>query len=74
MTPKGMTAEKLRDIAAWLTMYDTLAESYIRVTRNLNSNIRTKDVEEMLAAVRSKDVQKDLRRWADEIDRSTDAR
>lgn len=61
--PEGMTAEKLREIANWLDTYDKIIE---RVIFTMGGD----DVldGEALIAVRGKEVQEDLRRWADEID------
>lgn len=69
--PEGMTAEKLRDIAAWLDTYDKLGEAYVRLTQALNIYIGDDNadaIEEILEIIRGKGIQDDLRRWADEID------
>lgn len=61
--PEGMTAERLRAIAKWLDTYDAIVE---RVIFTMDGD----DVltGEQLNAVRGKDVQGDLRRWADVIE------
>lgn len=60
--PEGMTAEKLRDIANWLDLYDKMGEKFI-------VEIEGKEYDgEAIMAVRGKGVQDALRRWADEIE------
>lgn len=63
--PDGMTAWKLREIANWLDTYDQMAEQYINLMCLDKSPV---EVDELLAAVRGKEVQDDLRAWADAID------
>lgn len=62
--PEGMTAEKLREIANWLDTYDRLAEQYL----DLLEGAGFPGTGEALIAVQGKEVQDDLRRWADEVD------
>lgn len=66
--PEGMTAEKLRDIADWLDLYDRLAESYINLIESIGRTPASADVEATIAVVRGEEVQNDLRHWADAID------
>jgi hypothetical protein len=62
--PEGMTAEKLRTLAEWFDTYDAIIE---QVIFTLDGEEATDG--KALVAVRGKDVQEDLRRWADDIDR-----
>lgn len=63
---EGMTSEKLRAVASWLDTYDAIVERVVFA-------IGGEDVldGERLVAIRGKEVQDDLRRWADDIDRWT---
>lgn len=63
-----MTGEKLRSIASWLDTYDAIVEQVI-ITVEGGIDLDGKK----LTAVRGKDVQDDLRRWADELDALTGA-
>lgn len=66
--PEGMTAEKLREVADWLDTYDSLATSYISLIHTLRVKRDITTIVSLLETVQSKDVQADLRRWADDID------
>lgn len=72
MTPRGMTAEKLRAIADWLDTYDLMAEQYIGIVETLvrQGLLHSSAVEhqEVLAVVRSSEIQDELRRWALDLD------
>lgn len=61
--PEGMTAEKLRILADWLDTYDIIIERVV-FTQGGDDVLAG----EQLVAVRGKEVQDDLRRWADDID------
>lgn len=67
--PEGLTPDKLRSIANWFDTYDVIIE---RVIFTMGGD----DVldGERLIAVRGKDVQVDLRRWADAIEAQTGRR
>lgn len=60
--PEGMTAEKLRWIADWLDTYDNMAEKILGVGEMTPDRMKT------LTAIRGKEVQADLRQWADAIE------
>ncbi len=62
--PAGMTSEKLREIANWLDTYDLLAEKYL----DLLEQAGVTGTYKALVACRGKEVQDDLRNWADDID------
>lgn len=66
--PIGMTAEKLREIADLFDTYDGLAEEYIGALDGLKWWSTIDDTYNVLADVRGREVQIDLRRWADEIE------
>jgi hypothetical protein len=69
--PEGMTAEKLRTIAGWLDTYDRLAARYVDLIEVLVEKGLTTvnaDYEAALRVAAGKEVQDDLRRWADAID------
>lgn len=67
--PEGMTAEKLRYIADWLDIYDRMAGRYIEAVVAGGGTAPTA-AERAQMAVRSEEVQDDLRRWAAHIDSS----
>lgn len=71
--PEGMTAEKLRDIAEWLDLYDRLAVSYIKFIESIGRTPASANVEAALDVVRGESAQSDLRAWADAIDREGEA-
>lgn len=57
--------EKLRTVADWLDTYDSMAALW------LDAMQRDERVERALAATQGKEVQADLRAWADRIDALT---
>lgn len=66
--PDGMTPEKLRAVAHWLDTYDELFEHIVIQVKG--------DIEiqgDALIAARGKEVQTDLRRWADELEKETES-
>jgi len=63
--PSDMTGGRLRKIASWLDLYDRMGEQFVALTVDRDDAAK---VEKLLAVLRSKDVQNDLRRWADLID------
>lgn len=63
--PDDMTAEKLRTIADWLDTYDLLAQAHIDLLEAIGT---THDLTAASAVAASKEVQADLRRWADDLD------
>ena len=65
--PEGMTAEKLRYIADWLDIYDRMADQYVSALVAGGGLVPT-DAERAKVAVRSKEVQTDLRAWANAIE------
>lgn len=64
--PEDMTPGKLRYIADWLDIFDKITQSYIDLL-----NFETDEAEQALYAVRKKEVQDDLRSWADHIQEAT---
>lgn len=62
--PEGMTADKLRFIAEYVTECDDIIGRLLRLAKADGLMID----EETLEMVTSKAVQEDLRRWADEIE------
>lgn len=69
VVPTDMTSDKLRAIAHWLDLHDQVAERFLLLVADL-PGYRDHDVAGAIAAVRGTEVQDDLRRWADEIERS----
>lgn len=74
MPDAGMTPEKLREIADWFDAYDELAESYLALVGSYELVRDGERLASALVAVRGKEVQTDLRRWADAIARDVKAR
>ena len=60
--PSGMTAKKLRRIAGWMDTLDLILDG-LKTTPELKQKL-----EEARGPLPHDTVQKDLRRWADEID------
>lgn len=65
--PEGMTAWKLREIANWLDTYDELAEAYMRLRREQGDPGIAEAVKSALSVVRGKEVQDELRAWANQL-------
>jgi hypothetical protein len=66
-SPRPMTGDALREIAAWFDTYDAMAESFLNL---LVQSGRAEEAETVGArhAAAGKEVQDDLRRWAAEVD------
>lgn len=70
MTDAGaMTPTALRNIADWLDTYDDLAAAYFDLL--VDTGTPADDLVRVRAATSGKEVQDDLRRWADELESST---
>lgn len=61
------TAERLRRVAAWLDTYDALAASYFDLLERDGLAV-PEELVDVRAAASGKEVQSDLRRWADAIE------
>lgn len=62
-----MTPAHLRRVAEWLDTYDIVAEAYIE-RRRLDGNVDNEELNKLREEVRGNDVQRDLRRWAEELE------
>lgn len=62
-----LCGDALRETADWLDLFDEMALNYFDVLEYLGTATH-EDLAGVRAAVRCKDQQADLRRWADEID------
>lgn len=65
--PKGMTPQKLRDIACWLDVYDRLAATFVDNVEHAGWE-STEDLAEIRLTINSKEVQDELRQWASDLD------
>ena len=64
-----MTAEKLREIANWLDLYDRIAARYLDILGD-EGVVDPESLERARDVVASDEIQQDLRRWADELEES----
>lgn len=67
-----MTPHALREIAGWLDTYDAMAQLWLRgippVNNHWSMEVMQLQLDEALEIVGSREIQKDLRRWADEME------
>jgi hypothetical protein len=71
--PKPLNAQSLRNVASWLDTYDGLAALLYDIIEKNPEVLNRAIAPEALAACREASsgdaIQRDLRRWADELDR-----
>lgn len=65
--PRELTPDNLRIIADWLDTYDKMAILYLD-TDEAKRSYTPEQREKALATCAGKQIQDDLRRWADDID------
>jgi len=66
MSTKPLNAESLRNVASWLDTYDQLAEQYFKLCELLEYS--DPSLPAAREACRGDAIQRDLRRWADELE------
>lgn len=66
--PKGMTSEKLRLTADWLDTYDRMGQAFVDFCEAHEIGMPD-TLLQVRGTVSGDEVQRDLRHWADEIDR-----
>lgn len=65
--PRDLNPASLRNIAEWLDTYDQLAGDYFSILEKAGQ-IPTESLRKARGACNSDEIQRDLRRWADELE------
>lgn len=66
--PVDLTPEKLRTVAKWLDVYESIVQAHVKLLDALDRVPVGTDPAKVLEITGDKTAQNDLRRWADEIE------